>query len=78
MNFLLRKQFWLDVAEVLDAYRIFPRTFVMAYGGLAFVMHQWYTAIDYPTTEQTAYATSIIGLCVPLVGWYMGTGRKWQ
>jgi len=41
-------------------------------------MHRWYTAILTPTTEQTAYATAIIGLCVPLLGWYMNTGRKWQ
>ena len=31
-----------------------------------------------PTTEQTAFATAIIGLSTAIFGFYVGSGRKWE
>lgn len=67
----------LSAAEVADAWRIFPRIFLFAYGFFCYDLSRWYMALKAPTTEQTAFATAIIGLAVPLTGWYMGTGRTW-
>lgn len=68
----------MRIAELLDAWRVFPRIFLFSYGYLAWDMHKWIKSLNTISTEQAAYATAIIGLCVPLVGWYMQTGRKWQ
>lgn len=68
----------LDLAELIDAWRFFPRVVLTAYGYLCWHTHGWYTAIKVPTTEQTAFATAIIGLAVPLTAFYMQTGRAWK
>lgn len=75
---LISRQFWIGCAEIVDAWRLFPRLFVGGYGWLAWDMHEWITRLPDISTQQAAYSTAIIGLCVPLVGWYMQTGRKWQ
>lgn len=68
----------LDLAEVGDAWRLVPRTVLACYGTLCWFVFDWYSALKVPTTEQTAFATSVIGLAVPLTAFYMQTGRKWQ
>lgn len=71
------KQTLLDIAEVIDAYRVFPRIVLAGYGYLAWNMHQWVTHLPDISASQSAYATAIVGLCVPLAGWYFHTGRQW-
>lgn len=65
----------LDLAEIADAWRIFPRAVLFAYGYLCWDLNQWFQALKTPSTEQMAYVTAIVGLAVPLTGWYMSTGR---
>lgn len=67
----------LTLAEVSDALRLFPRLFLFSYGFFCYDLSRWFMALKAPTTEQTAFATAIIGLAVPLTGWYMNTGRSW-
>ena len=74
----MNKQELLDFAEMLDAYRVVPRFMLAGYGWLAWDMHVWIKSLPDISTQQASYATAIIGLCVPLAGWYMQTGRKWQ
>ena len=78
MNFLTRRGFWLDVAEVLDAYRIFPRLFCLGYGAMVWKIVVWFIGLDAPTTEQTTFVTAITIMSGPILNWYMQTGRKWQ
>lgn len=68
---------WLHWAERVDAMRVFPRLFVAGYGVLAWDVWRWVQSLHDMTVAQTAFTTSIIGLCIPLLGWYMNTGRKW-
>lgn len=68
----------LQTAELIDALRVFPRVFVVGYGYMAWDMHQWVKSLPDISTQQGIYAGGIIGLCVPLVGWYFRTGRQWQ
>lgn len=82
------KAFWLDVSEVLDALRVFPRLLVLWYG---YWMGQvvgrtmdWYffglAPID-RTTQVTAVISVIVpgvfGLGVYLTKIYMAGGRIW-
>lgn len=69
---------WLKWAERVDAWRLFPRLFVGGYGYLAWDVWRWVQTLKDLSPAQTAFTTAIIGLCIPLLGWYMNTGRKWQ
>lgn len=72
------KDQWLTWSNRIDAMRIFPRIFVIGYGVMAWDVHDWAQSLNDLSTAQSAYVTSIIGLCIPLLGWYMTTGRKWN
>ena len=61
----------------MDAWRVFPRTFMVAYGWLCWQIFLWFKAIPAPTLEQAGFAGAVIGLAVPLCRWYFQTGRKW-
>ncbi len=64
-------------AELVDAYRVFPRVFLIGYGWLALRMCEWAMALPAISIEQMGLVTAVAGLFVPLTGWYMQTGRKW-
>lgn len=68
----------MTLAEIMDAYRVFPRFFLFGYMLFCGELGSWFMSLPKPTGEQTTFATAIIGLAVPLTGWYMQTGRKWQ
>lgn len=68
---------WLRWAERVDAWRVFPRLFVVGYGVLAFEVFYWVSHLPDMSPSQSAFATTVLGLCIPLLGWYMNTGRKW-
>ena len=72
------KQKWLAALEIIDGARIFPRIFVLGYGLLVWDIWEWWQWLENPSTAQAAFTTSIIGLCIPLLGWYMSTGRNWS
>ena len=67
----------LDLAEVVDAHRIFPKVFVFGYGALCWKMALWYMALDKPSTEQTAFVTIVVSVFAPLFNWYAQGGRTW-
>ena len=68
----------LDLAEVADAWRLFPRFLLLGYAWLCYDLSRWFMSLKTPQSEQMAFVTAIVGLAVPLTGWYMQTGRKWQ
>lgn len=68
----------LSFAESADALRTFPRIFLGCYAYLCWDLSRWFMALKVPTAEQTAFVTAVIGLAVPLTGWYMSTGRRWD
>lgn len=72
------KSWLLDFAEVTDAFRIFPRLFLTGYGFLCWELAKWVMARPDISASQSAFATAIIGLAVPLTAFYMQTGRRWQ
>jgi hypothetical protein len=65
---------FLDVAEVLDALRVFPRLYLGFFLLFIWDLHQWYTSV---AVQPDYYANLVFGAISALTGFYMGTGRKW-
>lgn len=109
------KTWALTLAESFDAWRVVPRTMLIAYGYLVWSLYVWYKSIPIyvqtkcdgavlqilldqkvklaqaqelacnivgtvggPTSEQTMFVTTIIGLSTGIFALYTTTGRKWQ
>jgi hypothetical protein len=81
------KQGWLDVAEVVDAQRIFPRLYLMAvswwYIHLTDWLVRWYASILSAdrTLTVNAFALGVLGAASGLLAYsfkiYMAGGRDW-
>jgi multidrug resistance efflux pump len=74
----LTKQTFLDVAEVIDAFRVVPRGVLIAYGILVWVVVSWFMGIPAPTTQQAALVTTVTGLIAAVAGLYQNSGRGWN
>jgi predicted PurR-regulated permease PerM len=84
----MNKKAWLDVAEVIDTLRIFPRLMVLAYGIWVAWFTDWFVAWfeRIPSAERTAQVTAIFGIVIPgvlgLATWvfrmYLDGGRDWD
>lgn len=67
----------LELAEVVDAYRILPRVFMAGYGLLLWVTTFWFMDLEAPTAVQGTFVSILWGACAVITGWYFSTGRKW-
>jgi hypothetical protein len=68
------KQRLLDAAEVVDAWRVFPRLYLGFFLLFIYDLHQWYTTV---AVAPDYYANLVFGCISVLTGFYMGSGRKW-
>ena len=81
------KQFWLNLAELVDAFRLMPRGILIASLGFAgwyiYEITIWYMGLpmEARTMEATGLASitipAVFGLAGKMVDWYLKTGRKW-
>jgi hypothetical protein len=81
------KQTWLDWAELVDSYRVFPRLFLMACFWWVVVVGQdllnWYIALpkDERGIEATGFASvvflGILGFLKLVYNTYSAAGRAW-
>jgi hypothetical protein len=69
------KQKWMDAAEVVDAWRVFPRGFMVLFWYFLWDVHSWYKLAE---TTSDIYANLVFGSIAALTGFYMGSGRKWE
>lgn len=70
----ISKQWWLDAAEVLDAWRVFPRGFMLIYIYILWDVHSWYKLnAVYPDV----YVNVVWGAVGVMTGFYVQSGRKW-
>lgn len=68
------KQWWLDTAEVIDAWRVFPRSFMVIYILILWDVHCWYKVnAVYPDV----YVNVVWGAVGVMTGFYIQSGRKW-
>jgi len=84
------KQTWLDIAEVIDAHRVFPKTILIlvlsGYGVLTYDTYFWVKEIYIQTsTIPTSVAlfsggvvTALGGVLTLLINKYFEGGRKWN
>ena len=64
-------------AEVVDAYRVWPRGLITLYGLVALQVTHWFMALPDPSATQAAFVSTIWGASAVWFGVYVNTGRKW-
>lgn len=67
----------LSFAELVDAYRVFPRTFLAYYGYLLLDAHYWYIHLEVPLETQTDYLQWLWGAAGVVTVFYLKSGRNW-
>lgn len=68
------KEKWLDAAEVVDAWRVFPRIFMGFFLIVLWDVHKWYQGeANYPDV----YVNIVWGAVGVITGFYVQSGRKW-
>lgn len=71
-----RFQWWIDLAEAVDAWRIFPRLFIGVYIYLLYHSIMWFIALPDPTTQQTALISVITSIGAGWFTAYVATSKK--
>lgn len=71
------REMLLNLAEVVDSWRLFPRAFMAVYLYLLIDVNVWYAGLESPVDLQWSYVKLVWGSIGLLTAWYMSTGRKW-
>ena len=66
----------IDLAKAIDAWRIFPRTFLTVYIVLLYKVVIWYMNLLAPTMEQSGLVSIVVGAGAAWFGLYTGTSKK--
>lgn len=69
-----RFQGLLELADVIDAYRVFPRVFIGTYLYLLIEVTQWFMTIPEPNTSQAGLISVVVGAGAAWFGLYTSTG----
>jgi hypothetical protein len=72
----MSKQTYLDVAEVIDAYRVFPRIYLGVFLFILWDVHIFLKTVLPPESAQM-YGNMVWGAVGAMTGFYVATGRKW-
>lgn len=72
----MSKQKLLDVAEVIDAYRLFPRAYLSVFLYILWDMHGFLKG-TLPPESAHLYGNMVWGAVGAMTGFYIATGRKW-
>ena len=67
----------MAIAEWIDAWRIFPRALVVAYGYMVWDTIQWYESLHEPTNQHAMLVTTVVGAAALVFGMYTNSGRAW-
>lgn len=67
----------LELAEVVDAYRLMPRILAALYALMVWDVTTWFKALEEPNTAQALLLTTVWGASAAWFGFYASTGRKW-
>ena len=72
------KKVWMDVAELIDAMRVFPRIFVGVYMFGCGAVVNWAIGLPDISTQQAGFISVMSGTFPFVLNFYMQTGRQWQ
>ena len=67
---------WIHLARTLDAWRPFPRMFIVLYLYMIYRVIEWYIALPDPSMEQSALISVVVGAGAGWFGLYVGSGSK--
>lgn len=65
-----------DLAEAVDAWRIFPRLFITVYMWMLYASIEWFIALPDPNTQQASLISVVVGAGAAWFGLYTGTGKN--
>ena len=71
-----RFQRWVDMAHMVDQWRIFPRIFICTYIYLLYSVVIWYMNLPNPTMEQSGLVSIVVGAGAAWFGLYTGSSSK--
>jgi hypothetical protein len=71
------KQLFLDIAETMDAWRVFPRLFLCIFYIVLVDVHYWYLALETRGTYELGYVTAVWGAVAAVTKFYVDSGRNW-
>lgn len=67
----------LDIAETVDAWRLFPRAFLAMFYAILVDTHYWYLTLDVRGGYEAAYVTAVWGAVAAVTKFYVDSGRDW-
>ncbi len=67
----------MHAAEVADAWRVVPRTVLVAYGWLVYESSFWFMNLPDPSNTQMGLVSSLLGVAGIIIGVYLKSGRDW-
>ena len=73
-----RFQLLLELAEAVDAWRIFPRAFISVYMVLLYQTANWFMSLPDPSASQAGLISVIVGAGAAWFGLYANTGSGRQ
>ena len=73
-----RFQVLLELAEAVDAWRIFPRAFISVYMVLLYQTANWFMSLEDPSTAQAGGISVVVGAGAAWFGLYANTGSGRQ
>ena len=71
-----RYQKWIDLAHMVDQWRIFPRLFITTYIYLLYKVVVWYMDLAAPTMEQSGLVSVVVGAGAAWFGLYTGSSKS--
>jgi len=66
----------IDLAKAIDAWRIFPRLFILTYMYILIKVVHWFMALDKPSMEQAGLVSIVVGAGAAWFGLYTNSGSK--
>lgn len=67
----------LELAMLLDAFRVVPRLVLIGYSYLVYYVVNWFMNLENPVTQQAALVTTVVGASAAVIGLYNNSGTKW-
>lgn len=72
------KQKWLDIAEIVDAFRVIPRVMIGLFVWLCVDAYLWMKGLDLTPGEKQMIFTTVMGAATVWLSFYLNSGRKWS
>lgn len=66
----------IHLGRAIDAWRPFPRLFIIVYLVLLYRVVEWFMKLSEPNLEQSGLVSIVVGAGAAWFGLYVGSGRK--